>query len=165
MGKEIHRELKKVLTAVDRLYREKVIPDYVLIGGCAAAFYLDVLDTKDVDFIVPAEVPLDRASRLYQRLETDGYSEINNEGYLLIEGWPVHFLPPFNGLHRQMLATASTVSDNGFECKVARPEYLAADSMRMNRPEKDFNRVFGLRNLPGFNEELFVKLVAPPAAP
>jgi hypothetical protein len=151
----------KVLAVIDHLHKEGVIPDYALIGGLAAAFYAEPVNTKDVDFVFPISVELDRLSPLYQKLEELGYGDIDNEGYLLIEGWPVHFLTPFNPLHRKMLASAKVqrIEGSNLQCKVALPEYLVADSVRMHRPEKDYGRIILLRRMPGFNEALFLKLL------
>jgi hypothetical protein len=145
----------KVLAVIEHLHKEGVIPDYVLVGGLAATFYLESVYTRDVDFVFPISVKLDRLSDLYQRLEELGYGDIDSEGYLLIEGWPVHFLPPFNSLLKKMLETARIERIDGLACKVALPEYLVADSVRMSRPEKDYGRIIRLRELPSFREDFF----------
>jgi hypothetical protein len=149
----------KVLIVIDRLYKEGILPDYALIGGLAAAVYAEPVNTRDVDFVFPVSVRLDRLSDLYTKLEELGYDQIDNDGYLLIEGWPVHFLSPFNSLHRKMLQTAKAERIEGLSCKVALPEYLAADSVRMGRPEKDFGRIIQLRKLSFFRESFFQEIL------
>ena len=149
----------KALAVVDRLYESGVVSNYALSGGFAALFYTEAVSTRDIDFIFPIGVGLDRASELYAVLERKGYSEINSEGYLLIEGWPVHFNPPLSALQLDLLATARRRKVEGFEVTVARPEHLAADSVAMSRAEKDYARLIRLQRYPYFNEELFEDLL------
>ena len=76
-------------------------------------------------------------------LKTKGYAEYRKEG-LLIEDWPVQFLPVADDLDAEALAQAQDVqiddSERRVKTRVLRPEHLVALSLRVGRP-KDSIRI------------------------
>lgn len=152
--------LQKAIAVIVQLYQEGVIEDLALTGAVAAMYYTEPANTKDVDFLAPLELNLDPLRSIFNALRQRGYSQFNNQGLILIEGWPVDFVPVSNELQQEMLATAKMrqVGPN-LNCKIALPEYLAAESVRVGRPDKDYSRAIQLRALPQFNEQLFQQVL------
>lgn len=73
-----------------------------------------------------------------------GYEEWRKEG-IVVEGWPVQFLPVASPLDAEALARAEVVEFPGpggapVPTRVLRPEHIVAIALRVKRP-KDYLRV------------------------
>ena len=107
-----------------------------------ATFYLEPAATLDGDIFVtlpmePGQTLLS-VSALYTFLESCG-GKVEGE-YVVIDGWPVQFLPPADALDREALGEAVETEVEGVKTWVISAEHLAAIALRTGR-SKDFNRI------------------------
>jgi hypothetical protein len=100
------------------------------------------VDTIDIDVFVALR-RLEGSSRisighLYDYLSAPGYKA--EKEYIVVEGWPVQFLPPDGPLAQEALdqATETTVADA--KTRVLTAEHLAALALKTGRG-KDFARI------------------------
>lgn len=119
-----------------------IIGKYAIGGAVGATFYLEPAATLDVDIFVilptaPGELLLS-LSPIYDYLKARG-GTVEDE-YIVIDDWPVQFLPASDELELEALAEAvpTTVEDVGTWVMTA--EHLAAIALRTGRP-KDHNRI------------------------
>jgi hypothetical protein len=108
--------------------------------------------TEDVDILISFEETADQQksgllvlSPLLSYLEEKGYDKFRKEG-ILIEGWPVQFLPVADKLDAEALAQAQEVetlippSNGNVRTRILRPEHIVAIALRTGRP-KDWIRI------------------------
>jgi len=65
--------------------------------------------------------------------------EFENEG-IVVEGWPVQFLPTTTALEQEAYVNAQVIDVEGIPVRVARPEHLFAIMLKVGR-EKDIARI------------------------
>jgi hypothetical protein len=76
---------------------------------------------------------------IFSYLRENGYN-LTNEG-VEISGWPVQFIPVSDSLTSDALAKAQHLPyDDELSVRVVRPEYLAAEAIKLGRP-KDIQRI------------------------
>jgi hypothetical protein len=75
---------------------------------------------------------------IYDYLTPRGYK--TEKEYLIIEGWPVQFLPPGDALEEEALQQAVETEVEGVRTWVVSAEHLAAIALRTART-KDFTRI------------------------
>lgn len=139
--------MERTLEVLDRLVAEGVIGPYAIGGAIAAYKYVEAAFTEDLDILVSFEDQggMISLAPVFHRLEALGYVEFQREG-LMIEGWPVQFLPVASELDRQALATAVALSQPAAAgrptgmSRVLLPHYLVAIALKVGRP-KDLLRV------------------------
>src|SRR5205814_8676183 len=96
--------------------------------------------TKDLDVLVTtAEDRLIIDLPGWDYLKARGYTEIENEG-IVVEGWPVQFLPATTPLEHEAYAHAQILSVEEVPVRVARPEHLVAIMLNIGR-QKDIARI------------------------
>ena len=78
---------------------------------------------------------------VYEFARDRGYVE--QAEALVIEGFPVQFIPVYNDLVREAVADAATLKYRDVKAKVVRSEYLAAIALQTGRA-KDRDRVVRL---------------------
>jgi hypothetical protein len=128
--------MEKTLQIIEEMTRLGIIKAYAIGGGIAATYYIEPVLTYDLDvFFVPVKEGLDEFAR------ERGYPE--EAEALLIEGFPVQFIPAYNDLVREAVADAATLTYRGVRAKVVKPEYLAAVALQTGRA-KDRERVVRL---------------------
>ena len=141
--------MKQTLDVINAMEADGVIGRYAIAGAVAAYNYIEPTVTEDVDILIS----LDKSSRsglvmlapILAYLKSRGYDEYRKEG-LLIEGWPVQFLPVGDDLDAEALTQAQDVeiaigaSVGAVKTHVLRPEHLIAISLRVGRP-KDAIRI------------------------
>jgi hypothetical protein len=82
---------------------------------------------------------------IYSYLKARGYEEHRREG-VVIEGWPVQFLPVAGTLDADALAQATEMDiqfgemQGSVRTRILRPEHLVATALRVGRP-KDLIRI------------------------
>ena len=144
--------MKKTLDVINAMEADGIIERYAIAGAIAAYNYVEPAVTEDIDILISLDLPSDRRttglvtlSPILSYLKAKGYSEYRKEG-LLIEGWPVQFLPVADDLDAEALAQAQDVeikineAEGAVRTRVLRPEHLVAVSLRVGRP-KDFIRI------------------------
>ncbi len=134
--------MKATLEVINRMQADGVIGQYAIGGAVGATFYLEPVATLDIDIFVSFQnVPaggLISLSPIYDYLTARGHK---TEGeYVVIEGWPVQFLPPGNALVEEALAQAIETGLEGAPTRVMAAEHLTAMALEIGRG-KDHARV------------------------
>jgi hypothetical protein len=133
--------MEKTLAILNQLEQEGIIGHYAIGGAVAATRYIEPIQTYDLDIFVMLPVSpsgLISLTTVYERLERLGYSAQGES--VVIEDWPVQFLPVFNPLTDEALAQALEVKFGATPTRVLSAEYLAAIMLDTGRP-KDYTRL------------------------
>src|SRR2546423_355612 len=116
------------------------IENYAVAGAIGAMFYVEPFSTKDLDVLVTTpkdhliiELPG------WDYLKARGYTTIESEG-IVVEGWPVQFLPATTSLEREAYEQAQVLSVEEVQVRVARPEHLVAIMLKVVR-QKEIARI------------------------
>jgi hypothetical protein len=144
--------MKQTLEVINRLKADGIIAEYAIAGAVAAFNYVEPAVTDDLDILVSLDASpgqpqpgLITLSPILTYLKDKGYAEFRKEG-IVIEGWPVQFLPEASDLDAEALARAEEVdveinpSEGSVRTRVLRAEHLVAMALRVDRP-KDRIRV------------------------
>lgn len=129
--------MKDTLAIVERLHIDAVIGPYA-VGG--AVFYLEPVATLDVDIFVlfePAPLVL-TLTPIYEACAKLGYQPEGDA--ILIEGWPVQFLPATQPLVAEAVSEAATRESAGLTTRVMSAEHLMAIALQTGRA-KDHARL------------------------
>lgn len=103
-------------------------------------FYVEPFSTEDLDVFVLT--PTDRlVIELpgWEYLKARGYAEIRKEG-IVVEGWPVQFMPVKNALEEEAYLNAQQMDLEGERVRVVLPEHLVAIMLNVGR-RKDLARI------------------------
>lgn len=134
--------MEKTLQVIEEMTRLGIVKAYAIGGGIAATYYIEPVLTYDLDiFFIPAKSGLDELSPIYDFARGRGYAE--QAEALIIEGFPVQFIPAYNDLVREAVAEAATLTYRGVKAKVVRAEHLTAIALQTGRA-KDRERVVRL---------------------
>jgi hypothetical protein len=134
--------MEKALQIIEEMTRLGIIKSYAIGGGIAATYYIEPVLTYDLAiFFIPAQEGLDELAPIYEFAREHGYG--TQAEAILIEGFPVQFIPAYNGLVREAVLYAVTLRYRDVEAKVVKAEYLAAIALQTGRP-KDRERVIRL---------------------
>jgi len=135
--------MKQTLEVINRMEADGIIGMYAIAGAVATYNYVESSATEDllVSFDAAPGPPQSgrvTLSPIISYLKDKGYSEFRKEG-LVIEGWPVQFLPAADDLDAEALARAEGVevempSEGSVATRVLRPEHLVAIALRVGRP-------------------------------
>jgi hypothetical protein len=140
--------IRQTLEVINAMEAEGIIGRYAIAGAVAAYNYIEPTVTDDLDILVSFNAPSGgdlNLSSIFSYLKTKGYADFRKEG-LLIEGWPIQFLPVADALDADALAQAEDipVQIDEHEAPVAtrlvRPEHIVAIALKVGRP-KDFLRI------------------------
>jgi hypothetical protein len=135
--------MKATLAVINRLEADGTIGRYAIGGAVGALFYLEPSDTADIDiFVTFRGLPdslLVSLAPIYDHLVRLGYPEHRKAG-VVIEGWPVQFLPADDALGAEALAEAVETSLEEVPTRVLTAEHLVALALRTG-PGKDFLRI------------------------
>ena len=133
--------MNATFAVINEMVEAGVIGRYAIAGAVGALFYLEPIMTSDLDVLVSVEgmttarSGLVTLSPVFEYLKAKGYSEFRQEG-VVIEGWPVQFLPVASPLDSESLEQAiETEVDDGKRIKVRilRAEHLVATALRVGR--------------------------------
>ena len=142
--------IKQTLEVINIMEADGIIGRYA-IGGAVAAFnYIEPTVTEDLDILVSfTELPdspksgLITLAPIFSYLKARGYSEHQKES-LVIEGWPVQFLPVASDLDAEAIAQARDVEigegEGSVRTRILRAEHLVAMCLSVGRP-KDLLRI------------------------
>ena len=134
--------MKRIFEVINRMQAEGVIGKYAIAGAVGATFYLEPAATLDVDILVALRNPpggsLLTLEPIYNYLTSRGYQA--EKEYIVIEGWPVQFLPPSDPLEEEALQEAVATDLEGTCTWVIAAEHLAAMALKTGRA-KDFARI------------------------
>ena len=133
--------MKETLKVLNGMLKAGVVQRYAIGGAVAAIYYLEPIDTVDLDIFVQLEVSgseLTILAPIYEYLSARGYEA---RGELVeIEGMPVQFLPVFNPLTEEAVVKAQTIRYARVTTFIMRPEYLVAIMLDTGR-SKDYLRI------------------------
>ena len=133
---------KRTFEVINRMVADGVIEGYAIGGAVGAVFYIEPSDTGDVDVFVTFPQPaglIVSLAPIYAYLAKLGYSQVVKEG-VLVEGWPVQFLPADSPLGAESLASAVVFDVDGVPVRVMTAEHLVAHALNVGRG-KDFLRI------------------------
>ena len=117
-----------------------VIEDYAVAGAVGAMFYVEAFATADIDvFVLTPEDRIIMELPGWEYLKARGYTKVEKEG-IVVEGWPVQFLPATTSLEREAYTRAQMLSVEEVPVRVARPEHLVAIMLKVGR-QKDIARI------------------------
>ncbi len=132
--------MKQVFALLNEMVRDGALENYAVAGAIGAMFYVEPFSTQDIDVLVMT--PEDRLVIELPGLDylkARGYTEFRNEG-IVIEGWPVQFLPATTQLEREAYLNAETSSIDEVPVRVVLAEHLVAIMLCVGRP-KDLARI------------------------
>jgi hypothetical protein len=116
------------------------IENYAVAGAIGAMFYVEPFSTEDIDaFVLTPEDRLVIELPGWEDLKARGYTEIRKEG-IVVEGWPVQFMPVKNALEREAYLNAQQLVFEGVSVRVVLPEHLVAIMLNVGR-RKDLARI------------------------
>jgi len=134
--------MEKALQVIEEITRLGIIKAYAIGGGIAATYYIEPVLTYDLDiFFIPAKEGPDVLVPIYDYAGERGFS--TQAESILIEGFPVQFIPAYNDLVREAVENAAILKYRDVEAKVVTAEYLAAIALQTGRG-KDRERVIRL---------------------
>src|SRR3989442_284021 len=123
--------MKETFAVLNQMVADRAIENYAVAGAIGAMFYVEPFSTKDLDVLVTT--PEDRLIidlPGWDYLKARGYTKIENEG-IVVEGWPVQFLPATTPLEREACTKAQMLSVEEVPVRVARPEHLVAIMLKV----------------------------------
>ena len=124
---------------LNEMVADGVVENYAVAGALGAMFYVEAFSTKDLDVFVPTQGRLIIELPEFEYLKSRGYTEFENEG-IVVEGWPVQFLPTTTPLEREAYLKSQVIDVQGIPVRVARPEHLVAIMLSVGR-QKDIARI------------------------
>jgi hypothetical protein len=134
--------MKATLRVINQMQKDGIIGRYAVGGAVGATLYLEPVATLDIDIFVSLKSPPGAAlltlSPICDYLTSRGH-KIEKE-YMMVEGWPVQFLPPADALEEEALQEAVEVEVEGTRTWVITAEHLAAIALKTGRA-KDFARL------------------------
>jgi hypothetical protein len=142
--------LRKTIEIVNTLVNQGAIERYAITGAVAALYYIEPTLTEDLDILVSIGSFETRPSGLILLgpLETAlaklGYAERTDVG-ILVEGWPVQFLPISSKFDAEALDQAADVqfqlkAESPIHTRILKAEYIVANAVKLGRL-KDLARV------------------------
>ena len=135
-------KLIQTIAIINQMQAAGIIGRYAIGGAVGATFYLEPAATVDVDVFVDIHAPpgqlIATPKPIYDYLTARGCKA---EGeYLVIEGWPVQFLPPTGPLVEEAIAGARETDVEGERTYVFSAEHLVAIALQTGRA-KDKARI------------------------
>jgi hypothetical protein len=145
--------MKQTLDVINRMEADGIIGRYAIAGAVAAYNYIEPAVTSDLGILVSSDTPVNLPRQavlislepIYSYLRSKGYDQHQKEG-IVIEGWPVQFLPVASPLDMEALAQAEDIDvevnrgEGPVKTRILRPEHIIANALRVGRP-RDLIRV------------------------
>jgi hypothetical protein len=132
--------MKATFAVINQMQADGVIDKYAIGGAVGATFYLEPVATLDIDIFVSFQKAgsLLTVSPIYDYLTTRGFKA--EKEYIIIESWPVQFLPAGNALVEEALALAVETDLEDVRTWVMTAEHLTAIALQIGRT-KDHTRI------------------------
>ncbi len=134
--------MKEALEALNALKKTGVIEGYAIGGAIAATFYIEAVNTEDLDaflFMSPGEGSLLLSlAPIYDALRQLG-GVVEGE-YVRFGEWPLQLLPAYKPLVEEAIKNAQSVKYGEIPTRIFTPEYLCAIALDTGR-RKDYYRV------------------------
>lgn len=147
---EPRMSLRATIEVVVRLAEKGVIGNYAIAGAVAALNYTQPKVTEDLDILVSIGAFQQKESGLLllgpieKALAEMGYTERSGVG-IVVEGWPVQFLPVGSPLDEEALDRAieldiGLTGEPALKARSLRAEHVVATALSLGR-FKDFARI------------------------
>jgi hypothetical protein len=133
--------MQEALRVLNQLVSDGVIEAYAIGRAIGASFYIDALQTEDIDaFIFFPEPPsgLFLITPIYEALSAQG-GVIERE-YVRFGSWPLQILTDATPLLTEAIQQAVDVTFHGVQTRLFRAEHLCAVALQTGRV-KDYARV------------------------
>jgi hypothetical protein len=147
--------MKETFAVLNQMVADGAIDNYALAGAVGAMFYVEPFSTHDIDVLIvipETEGKLIAELPGWKYLSSRGYSEIRGEG-IVVEGWPVQFLPVSNALEHEAYLNATNQTLDNVTVRVVQPEHLVAMMLKVGRL-KDFARLQMFLSQDAINSEV-----------
>jgi len=139
--------MKSAFQIINRMVADGVIGTYAVGGAVAALNYIEPMLTDDLDVLISVD-RLENQPRpglvtlepVFAYLRNAGYTEFRREG-IVVEGWPVQFLPVASDLDAESLAQAVAVDIEvgggtpAIGVRTLRAEHVVATALKVGRPK------------------------------
>jgi len=136
----VNPQTRQTFTVINEMVADGVFESYAVAGAIGAMFYVEPFSTEDIDvFVLTPEDRLVIELPGWEYLKARGYNEIRKEG-IVVEGWPVQFMPVNNALEQEAYLNAQPLDFNGVSVRVTLPEHLVAIMLNVGR-RKDLARI------------------------
>jgi hypothetical protein len=142
------------------MVKDGVIQQYAIGGAVAAIFYIEPINTNDLDVFFHLETggaKLEVLAPVYRYLAGLGYKAKGEA--IEIEGRPVQFLPVFNPLVEEAVAQASKIEFKRTNTRVIKAEHLVAIMLQTGRL-KDYARIQQFLDHKAVNRKKLVEVLA-----
>jgi hypothetical protein len=154
-------ETVNTLKVINQMQADGVIGKYAIGGAVGATFYIEPASTYDLDIFIRFEKapgsPLVSLDPIYEYLQKRGHKV---EGtHIMIEGWPVQFLPADDDLSGEALLQAVEKDVTGTKAWVMKAEHLMAIALRTGRG-KDLIRLEQFVRYKAFDENELSRILA-----
>jgi hypothetical protein len=154
--------IKETIAIINQMQADGVIGRYAIGGAVGAALYrVEVDSTDDVDvYVLLNPLPgrlLVSLDPIYEYLEARG-CRLDAEGYSIVAGWKVQFLPADKPLLKEALDESVEKQVDEVPVKVFSLEHLAAIALQLGRP-KDKIRLPRFLASDDFQEPRFSKIL------
>ena len=152
-------EMQLALRSLNQLVADKVIDKYAIGDAIGASFYVEAVQTEDIDafvFLKASPSGLISLTPIYDALVALGGS-IERE-YVRFAEWPVQILPDANDLVRESIRMANEVEYDGIPTRVFTAAHLCAVALQTGRT-KDYLRVAMFMEQRAVNLEQLDKIV------
>ena len=131
---------KQTFAVLNEMVADGVIENYAVAGAVGAMFYVEAFATADLDvFVLTPEDRIIIELPGWEYLKARGYTEVEKKR-IVVEGWPVQFLPATTSLEREAYTKAQMLSVEEVLVRVTRPEHLVAIMLKVGR-QKDIARI------------------------
>lgn len=100
--------MRKVFQLLNAMVQDGEVQNYAIGGAIAAVFYVEPFSTQDIDvFVMMKTEPSGLVKTIpgWDYLKNRGYTEIRGEA-IVVEGWPVQFIPVSNALEEEAYLNA-----------------------------------------------------------
>ncbi|HEY2028183.1 MAG TPA: hypothetical protein VGH20_03150 [Myxococcales bacterium] len=127
-------DLEKIIERVNELAAKNVTGTYAIGGAFAFIFYAEPLNTRDLEFFaeMPTARDLIRSRSCSKMWRANGFTFERDS--VLIEGFPVQFLPAPTPLVSEAIREARTVQVGKQSTRVFSAEHAVAIALQTNRP-------------------------------
>ena len=134
--------MERALSVINEMMHLGLIKNYAIGGGIAATYYIEPILTYDLDvFFIPVKEGMEELAPIYEFARQRGYAP--DAEAILIEGFPVQFIPAYNELVREAVLNSDSVKYKDVEVMIIKAEYLTAIALQTWRA-KDRERAIRL---------------------
>jgi len=127
--------IKGTMATINQMQADGIIQRYAIGGAVGATFYLEPVATLDLDVFIAfrpdAGSLIISPQPIFEYLKARG-GRMEGE-YIVLDGWPVQFLPAASPLLEEALAQAGERDVAGTPARVFTAEHLAAIALQTGR--------------------------------